>query len=77
MIEIFCFENNKKQICEKYFIDLIYPYHILTDTDSTSLFCIFVCKPESSIPDYKYRDCLFEIVKVNEVLHKFDTSHEF
>ena len=80
MIEIFCFSNNKiKQIYQKYFIDLIYPYHILNDTilNSTLLSFIFFCKPESSIPNEKYRDCLFEVVKANEVPHRFDTSHEF
>ena len=64
LIETFCFPNNRtKKICKKYLIQFIHPYHILTDTDSTSMFFIFVCKPESSIPDEKYRDCLFEVVK--------------
>ena len=78
MIKTFCFPNNKtKEVYEKYLIDLIYPYHILTDTGSTSLFFIFVCKLESSISNEKYRDCLSEVVKANEVLHRFVTSHEF
>ena len=41
------------------------------------MFFSFVCKLESSIPDEKYRDCLFEIVKAIEILHRFHTSHEF
>ena len=78
LIETFCFPNAKtKEIYKNYLIDFIYLYHILTDTDSTSIFFIFVCKPESSIPDEKYRYCLFEVVRANELLHRFDASHEF
>ena len=78
LIETLCFPNTKtKEIYEKYLVEFIYPYQILTDTDSTSMFFIFVCKRESSIPDKKYRDCLFEVVKANEIFHRFDTSHEF
>ena len=29
------------------------------------------------MPDGKFRDALFEIIKENEILHPFDTSHKF
>lgn len=58
-------------------IEYIFPYHILTDTDSTCVFFILVCKPESKISDEKYRDCLFEVIVANKILHRFDMSHKF
>ena len=55
----------------------IFPYHILTDIDSTSLFFTFICKPESSIPNSNFRDLLFEVFVNNEIINRFVTSHEF
>ena len=50
LIETFCFPNKKtKEIFEKYGVDYVYLYHILTDTDSTSLMFLFVCENNSSI----------------------------
>ena len=40
-------------------------------------FLIFICKPESSLSDAKYRDVSFEVIIENEILQRFDTSHEF
>lgn len=71
--------KNKKtrDIYEKYLIEYIYPYHALTDTDSTCLFFIFVCKPEGAFSDETYRNCPFEVIVSNEVFYRLDTSHEF
>ena len=63
MIETLCFPSGKtKKIFESYKIEYIFPYHLLTDTDSTCLFFMFLCKPESDVPDEKFRDCIFEIM---------------
>ena len=40
-------------------------------------FSFFICKSESSLPDGKFRDVLFEVTKENEILHRFDMSHKF
>ena len=77
-IQAFCFPNKKtREIYEKYLIKYIYPYHTVTDTDSLSLFFIFVCKSETPVPDEKYRDCLFKVLIANEVYRRSDTSHDF
>ena len=47
------------------------------DTDSICVFLIFICRPESNLPDGKFRDVLFEVIKENETLHRLDTSHKF
>ena len=76
--ETFFFPNKKtKEIYEKYIIERVLLYGVLTDTDSICVFLIFICKPESDLPDPKFRDILFEVISENEILQRFDTSHEF
>ena len=48
-----------------------------TDTDSICIFFIFIWNPKSSIQDSKFEDILFAVIKENEILHRFDTSHKF
>ena len=44
MIDVFCFSDHAVQeIYKKYQIEKCYMYQTLTDTDSTSLFFIFIC----------------------------------
>ena len=52
-------------------------YGVLTDTDSICVFFIFICKPESDLPDAQFRDILFEVICENQILKRFDTSREF
>ena len=78
LIETFIFRNKKtKEIYEKYMIDYIFPYHVLTNTDSTCTFFIFVCKPESEIMAEKYRERLWKVIVTNEILNGFDTLRKF
>ena len=58
-------------------IERIFPYSILIDTDSICIFFISICKPESSAPDSVFRDVLFEVIIKNDVLRRFNTSHNF
>ena len=60
-----------KDIYEKYKIDEIKCYQILTDTDSTSIQFIIVSGPSSTYPECDVRDILFEISK------RFDKSSKF
>ena len=55
----------------------VFPYAVLTDKDSICVFFIFIRKPENSFPDDKFRGILFKVIKENEILHRFDTSHKF
>ena len=58
-------------------IERVFLYSVLKDTDSICFFFISICKPESNIPDEKFRDVLFEVICENDILHRFDTSHKF
>ena len=78
LCKTFMFPNQKtKAIYQKYGIDYIYVYQILTDTDSTSLQFIIFCKEECKIPDSMFREILFKVIVENKVLERFDVSHEF
>ena len=76
--ETFFFPNKKTRgIYNKYMVEQVFPYSVLTDTGSICAFFIFICKVKSDLPDSKFRDVLFEVIVENEILHRFDTSHEF
>ena len=66
-----------KMIYRSYGVERILLYHILTDTDSTSLFFCIICEPKNSISDSKFREIIFEVVCQNDVISRFDTSNEF
>ena len=66
-----------KKIYEKYQIDRIICYHILTDTDSTSLQFVILSDPASSFPECEIRDIIFEVIVKTEIFKRFDTSHPF
>ena len=56
ILETFCFPDKKvKKIYEKHQIEDVYIYHILTDTDSSSI------KFASKIPDTKDREMFLRL----------------
>ena len=78
LTEIFFFLNkNTQEIYETYLIKKISPYSVLTDTDYICVFVIFIYKPECYLPDSQFRDVLFEVIKTNRIVERFDTSDEF
>ena len=71
-------ENSIAQkIYDKYEIERIYIYHILTDTDSTSLQFVIVSSDQRSFPEDQVRDILFEIFSNTEIRDRFDKSDKF
>ena len=66
-----------QKIYDKYEIERIYIYHILTDTDSTSLQFVIVSSDQSSFPEDQVRDILFEIFSNTEIRDRFDKSDKF
>ena len=49
----------------------------LTDTDSTSLFFIFICKLPCSINEKTARNTIFEVLTKSKVLNRLDLSDDF
>ena len=66
-----------QQIYEKYQIEFIYCYHVLTDTDSTSLQFIIVSDLKSMFPECDVCYISFEIFSRTEIRKRFDKSDEF
>ena len=61
----------------KYNIERIYVYHVLTNTDSTSLQFVVVSSVDSDILEDQLRDILFEIFSNTEIRERFDKSDKF
>ena len=66
-----------EKICRKYEIERIYCYHILTDTESTSLNFLIISYVHSVFPKSKVRDILFDIFSSTEIRKRFDKSDKF
>ena len=80
LVELLAFpEQNPilSNIYDKYDINRIFCYHVLTNTDSASLQFIIVSDPRSTYPECKVRDILFEIFSNTEIRDQFDKSDEF
>ena len=78
ILETFCFPDEKvKKIYEKYQMEDVYIYHILTDRDSTSRKFVFISNAASEIPNTKYREIIFEVICIRNIGKRFDTSHSF
>lgn len=58
-------------------IEKVELFHILTDTDSTSLKFIFIPDQAITIPESKYRDILFQGITSTDIYKRFDSSHPF
>ena len=66
-----------EKIYDKYLIERILVYHILTDTDSTSLQFIVISSLQSTFTEEQVRNILFEIFSENEIRERFDKSDKF
>ena len=70
-------EENDFVIYRKCKIEKVYVYHILTDTDSTSLQFIVVSSIDSYFSEDQVGDILFEIFSKIEIRQRFDKSDKF
>ena len=76
--ETFCFsKENFKKIYDKYKIERVEIFHILTDTDSTALKFMFISDTNREIPEDKFRDIIFEVIIESKIYKRFGSSHEF
>ena len=78
VLETFCFPNEHvREFFKKYGIEKVEIYHILTDTDSTSLKFLIISDPNSETPQSKYREIIFEVITSSKMYKRFDSSHEY
>ena len=80
LIELLSFpEENSlvQEIYDRHQIERIFVYHILTDTDSTSLQYLVVSSVQSTFTEDEVRNILLEIFSKNEIRDRFDKSDKF
>ena len=77
LIDVFMFRNQDVQkIYQKYKINKSYLYQNLTDTDSTSLFLIFICDLNCCIKESDSRN-IFEVMITSRAFDRLDLSADF
>ena len=66
-----------RKICDEYLIERILVFHILTNTDSTSIQFFAISKIESTFTEPELRLILFKIFSRTEIRDRFDKSDGF
>ena len=78
LIDIFMFPTPKiLKFYHKYDVDYCYLYQNLRDTDSTSMFFVFLCNLNSCLSENKARNIIFEVMLESKVFDRLDLSAQF
>ena len=78
LIDASMFPNYETQkIYDKYKINQCYLDQNLTDTDSTSMFFVFICDLQCNLREDKARDIFFEIMLKSKIFHRLDISADY
>ena len=78
LIDVFMSPNQEiREIYQKYQVEKCYLYQNLTDTDSTSIFFVFICDLNCSVRKEKARNIIFEVLLKSKVFDCLDLSAEF
>ena len=63
LIDVFMFPNQKiQEIYRQYQVNKCYLYQNLTDTDSTSMFFVFICDLNNCVSEDKARNIIFNVM---------------
>ena len=65
------------KIFDQYEIQKCFLDQSLTETDSTSIFLILICKISCSINEKDVRDIIFEVLAKSKILQRLDLSDDF
>ena len=78
LIDVFMFPNEEiKQIYQKYNMNNCFLEQNLTDTDSTSVFFVFICDLKCDVREDVARDIIFEVMLKSKIFDRLDRSHEY
>ena len=66
-----------KKIYQKYKINKCLVEQNLTDTDSTSIFFVFICDLACDVREDEARDIIFEVMLKSKIFNRLDLSHEY
>ena len=78
LIDIFMFPTDEiKKIYQKYKVNQCYLDQNLTDTDSTSIFFVFICDLKCNVREDEARNIIFEVMLKSKVFDRLDLSAEY
>ena len=78
LIDVFMFpDQGIQEIYQKYQVGKCYLYQNLTDTDSTSMFFVFICNLNCSVSEDKARNIIFDVMLKSKIFDQLDLSAEF
>ena len=78
LVELSMFPDEIVQaIYDKYQIERVYVYHLLTDTDSTTTQFVVISNLESTFTEPQVRNIIFEVFFQTSIVDRFDKSDEF
>ena len=78
LAELFMFPDEIVQaIYDKYQIERLYVYHVLTDTDSTAMQFVVISSTQSTFSEPQVRNIIFEVIFRTSVVDRFDKSDDF
>ena len=78
LIDVFVFPTQEiQETYQKYQVEKCYSYQNLTETDSASIFLIFICNLNCSVSEEKARNIIFEVMFKSKVFDRLDLSAEF
>ena len=66
-----------KKIYQKYKVNQCYLDQNLTDTDSTSIFFVFICDLSCNVREDEARNIIFEVMLKSKVFGRLDLSAEY
>ena len=66
-----------QEIYRQYQVNKCYLYQNLTDTDSTSMFLVFICDLNSCVSEDKARNLIFDVMLKSKVFDRLDLLAEF
>ena len=72
-----CFQMKIKEIYDKYKVEKCFLYRNLTDTDSTSIFFVFICDLGCTVDEAKSRKIIFEVMIESKIFNRLDLSDSF
>ena len=78
LIDVFMFPDQEiREIYQNYQVDKCYLYQNLTNTDTTSMFFLFICNLNCSVNKDKARNIIFEVMLKSKIFDELDLSAEF
>ena len=78
LIHVFMFPNNvTKKIYDQHKVQKCYLYQNLMDTDSTSIFFVFICELGCPVDERESRQIIFEVMIKSELFNRLELSNDF